>query len=191
MSLKSDVFLTKLDATGNILYSTFLGGSQADTVQGMAIAEDNSIYLAGLTTSPNFPTTSDAYDNIYNGTGSGVSSEGFITQIDLALETNPVYSSYFDYPSYPGGNIHNSINGIFLDADQKLILDVLGSDGSTGHTFYFLRFDKEAEEVDFAIPVPGYTTGYIREMKYALIQCILQNIAMPISILIVMHLQAR
>ena len=52
-----DAFVVKLDAAGsNLLYSTFLGGTQPDV--GMAIAVDHAgqIYVAGTTGSTAFPT---------------------------------------------------------------------------------------------------------------------------------------
>jgi hypothetical protein len=55
--LGRDAFLAKLAATGGkILFSTYLGGSRNEA--GLAVARDGlkNIYVAGTTTSPNFPT---------------------------------------------------------------------------------------------------------------------------------------
>ena len=56
-----NVFVAKLDAGGNRVYETFLGGSGFD--QGLAIQVDaaGNISLAGTTTSLDFPTTVGAY----------------------------------------------------------------------------------------------------------------------------------
>jgi Calx-beta domain/Carboxypeptidase regulatory-like domain/Beta-propeller repeat len=57
---EADAYVTKLNASGSaILYATFLGGSAPD--HGTCIAVDNagSIYLAGLSSSANFPLTPD------------------------------------------------------------------------------------------------------------------------------------
>ena len=63
-----DVFVTKLNATGAALaYSTYLGGSNQD--EGFAIRVDSTgnAYVAGLTNSTNFPTTSGAFQTALGG----------------------------------------------------------------------------------------------------------------------------
>lgn len=63
-------FLSKLDGTlSNLLASTFVGGSGVDIVTGIATATDGSVYATGQTTSssPDFATTSGAFDNSFNG----------------------------------------------------------------------------------------------------------------------------
>ncbi len=58
----SDAFVTKLkpDGTG-LVYSTYLGGSQPDIGQGIAIDSLGSAYVTGYTGSPDFPTTAGAF----------------------------------------------------------------------------------------------------------------------------------
>ncbi len=57
----TDVFVTKLDPDGNIVYSTYFGGSGADSAAGIAVGNDGSVYVAGTTGSPDFPVTKGAY----------------------------------------------------------------------------------------------------------------------------------
>ena len=57
----TDVFVTKLDTNGNIVYSTYFGGSGADNAVGMALGSDGSIYVTGTTDSADFPVTKGAY----------------------------------------------------------------------------------------------------------------------------------
>ena len=51
----SDVFVAKFDSSGNLVFSTFLGGSNND--EGLAIAVDSAgnSYITGYTASGNFP----------------------------------------------------------------------------------------------------------------------------------------
>jgi hypothetical protein len=52
----SDAWAAKLDATGSkLLYSTYLGGSGRERVAGVAIDAAGNAYIAGATTSPDFP----------------------------------------------------------------------------------------------------------------------------------------
>ena len=57
----TDVFLTKLDPRGNVVYSTYLGGTASETATGIAVGSDGSAYLAGVTSSTDFPVTKGGY----------------------------------------------------------------------------------------------------------------------------------
>jgi hypothetical protein len=50
-----DVFLLKLDSKGKIVYSTLLGGSKNDESTSMAVVDDGTVYVGGVTMSPDFP----------------------------------------------------------------------------------------------------------------------------------------
>lgn len=58
-----DVFVTKLDPDGNTVYSTFLGGVDYDQVAAMAVTPEGAVYIAGQTSSPDFPLTPGAYSS--------------------------------------------------------------------------------------------------------------------------------
>ena len=52
----NDGFITKLNPSGSsLVYSTYLGGSDADFIQAVAVNSAGNAYLAGYTTSANFP----------------------------------------------------------------------------------------------------------------------------------------
>jgi hypothetical protein len=58
----SDAFVTKLNSTGDALvYSTLLGGSGVEYVQGMRVNAAGQAFVVGPTSSPDFPLTSDAF----------------------------------------------------------------------------------------------------------------------------------
>jgi hypothetical protein len=55
----ADAFVSKLDPAGtNLVYSTFLGGSDTDQGTAIAVDGDGAAYVTGNTSSPNFPTVS-------------------------------------------------------------------------------------------------------------------------------------
>jgi hypothetical protein len=82
-----DVFVTKLDSSGSIVYSTYIGGNESD--YGYDIAQyDNCAYVVGDTFSSNFPVSDDAYDQSLNGT-----RDAFVTKLD-SLGQGVVYSTY-------------------------------------------------------------------------------------------------
>jgi hypothetical protein len=50
-----DVFASKFDGAGQLLYSTFLGGDNSETGNAIAVDGAGRFYVAGLTISRNFP----------------------------------------------------------------------------------------------------------------------------------------
>lgn len=63
-----DAFVTRIDAGGAALtFSTLLGGSAYDVGKAVALDGTGNIYVAGTTSSLNFPTTAGAYDVVANG----------------------------------------------------------------------------------------------------------------------------
>ncbi len=58
---RGDGFLAKFDGTiGGLLYSTYLGGSGADSVPALAIAPGDGVFIVGSTGSADFPVTQNA-----------------------------------------------------------------------------------------------------------------------------------
>lgn len=52
-----DIFLTKISPTGaSLIYSTYLGGSSWENGMGIAVDDENAVYLTGTTDSKDFPT---------------------------------------------------------------------------------------------------------------------------------------
>ncbi len=110
-------FLLELDPNGEELFASMIGGSGSE--QGTAIAVSGSgVFVAGQTTSSDFPTTSGANQGTYGGSGTAVTQvptrpttlngDGFVLAIS-ALSSNPAlsFSTYFgvggdDYPSSIG-----------------------------------------------------------------------------------------
>jgi gliding motility-associated-like protein len=70
----TDVFITKYNPTGTqMLWSTFIGGgnntSGTETVHSMICDLDDNLYFFGATSSVDFPTTANAFDQTHNGGG--------------------------------------------------------------------------------------------------------------------------
>jgi hypothetical protein len=72
-----DAFLTVMNLDGDLLYSTYLGGSEGDTAIGIAGAGNGVVYLAGRTFSDDFPTTPGTAQL---GANEGLS--GFVAKLD-------------------------------------------------------------------------------------------------------------
>jgi len=125
----SDALLSVINPAGNsasdLLYATFLGGSSFDYGTGLAV-EDGKAYVMGVTLSPDFPTTKDAFSTDYNNyldtflsvidpSGNGTSDLLYSTFIggksddtggNVAVENNTAYvvghTTSSDFPTTAG-----------------------------------------------------------------------------------------
>jgi MYXO-CTERM domain-containing protein len=89
----NDVFVTKLDATGAALaYSTFIGGTASDVAHAIAITPAGQAFVAGETTSMDFPTTPDAPQGAFGGG----TYDAFVATLDPTGHT-------LGYGTYLGG----------------------------------------------------------------------------------------
>ena len=81
---ESDVFIAKFDnGLKTLLASTLIGGEGGENAYTVLSDPRGYIFVAGYTSSKDFPTTDDAYDTEYNG-GSG---DAFILKMDKDLKT--------------------------------------------------------------------------------------------------------
>ncbi len=71
-----DSFITKLAANGSVLWSSYLGGAWDEYGHGLARDGSGALYVAGITDSPNYPTTNGAPQRTLAG-----NEDGFITRI--------------------------------------------------------------------------------------------------------------
>jgi hypothetical protein len=115
-----DAFVSKLAASGaSLAYSTYLGGSggiigSPESGNGIAVDSGGSAYVAGVTSSPNFPTLA-ALQTGHAGGG----LDAFVTKFTPA-GTTLVYSTY--------------IGGIGLDTATAITVDSLGTAYVAGNT---------------------------------------------------------
>ena len=100
-----DAFVTKLDASGKIVYSTYLGGSSYDIAYSIAVDAQGNAYVAGTTASPNFPVTSGAFQT----SALGKSTHGFVAKL------NPSGSALI-YSTLVGGSGSENVAAIRVDA---------------------------------------------------------------------------
>ncbi|MHB0878004.1 MAG: SBBP repeat-containing protein [Anaerolineae bacterium] len=114
-----DAFVLKLGPAGNtILYSTLLGGSNADYGRAVAVDAAGNAYVAGQTASADFPVTAEGFGPAFGG---GTFGDGFVAKLSPAGDTL-VYSGYI------GGSGEDWATGLSVDPAGSVY--VVGQSGS-------------------------------------------------------------
>jgi hypothetical protein len=111
-----DGFVTKIHSSGTfIIYSTFVGGSDRDTVTGLAVDASGSAHVAGFTGSSNFPSV-----NALQGDAGGY--DAFVTRLSPS-------GSAIIFSTVLGGSGQDLAWGLALDSRGNVY--VTGEAGST------------------------------------------------------------
>jgi len=106
-----DAFLVLVSDDGReIPYATFLGGKGDETVTGMVRTSSGFIWVAGWTTSRDFPVTQDALQTEFTGRA----SSGFLAC--FGAKGKIVYATYLG----SGGNV--AINAMAIDSKGNLVV---------------------------------------------------------------------
>ncbi len=110
-----DGFVAKINPTGSsLIYSTYLGGSQEDHVNGIALDASGDAYLTGQTNSSNFPVQG-GFQPQYTAASCGSALSSFPCFESFVSELNSTGSALV-YSSYLGGTAASYGSGIALDA---------------------------------------------------------------------------
>jgi len=114
----TDAFVAKLDPSGShLLFSSFLGGSDYDYGNAIAVDQYGNIYVTGSTQSTDFPTANPIQSG-YAGNG-----DAFVAEIspNLASASQLIYSTY--------------LGGSSADSGQGIAVDLGGNAYVTGFTY--------------------------------------------------------
>ncbi|MBP7849371.1 MAG: gliding motility-associated C-terminal domain-containing protein [Lentimicrobiaceae bacterium] len=109
-----DIAISKYDTTGSFLvYSTYLGGSGTDVPSSLVVNNSNELVLLGTTGSSNYPVTSGAYDQTFNGGLSYTLSAmlQFPNGADIILSRFNVDGTQLLSSTYFGGFGNDGLNG--------------------------------------------------------------------------------
>ncbi len=114
-----DAFITSLDGNGNIVYSTYFGGSADDYGRGIDVDASGNLYIGGHTHSYNFEVTPNAFQTEYQQ-----QSEAFVTKLDPTTNT-------LLYSTLIGGNHNDYVWRVELVSNDELVVG-----GNTGSTIF-------------------------------------------------------
>jgi len=102
----NDAFVAKYDPSGNLIYATYLGGSNNDAAMGIAVDASGNAYVTGYTSSTDFPTTPGSLQTA--NAGANGTNDASVTK--LSSTGTLVYSTYL------GGSANEGANGIAVDS---------------------------------------------------------------------------
>jgi hypothetical protein len=128
-----DIFLTKYDANGNVLWATTAGGVSADFASSIALDASGNIYMTGYFYSPVITfgsttlTNAGIYDiflvkyhangNVIWATGAGSTGDDEAFSVAVDASGNPYITGHFESPSITFGSytlMNAGIEDIFL-----------------------------------------------------------------------------
>ncbi|HEY6303506.1 MAG TPA: SBBP repeat-containing protein [Terriglobales bacterium] len=121
-STAQNIFISKIQpanfgtGTPELVYSTYLGGSGTDSLAGIAVDAKNDIYVAGTTSSTNFPTTSNAFQQ-----SPQTGTHGFLSVIGATYTSTspPVLVYNLSYSTYLAGNGADQVTGLAIDTSNQ------------------------------------------------------------------------
>jgi hypothetical protein len=114
-----DAFVMKFGSPGNLIYSTFIGGSSSESGRiGLGLDGNGAIYIAGATISRDLPVTADAYStslSTYDSQNQQGKGDLFVAKLSPG--------GGLTYCSYLGGpNGEEGLDGLAVDSGGNMYL---------------------------------------------------------------------
>ena len=106
---RTDAFITKLDANGQLVYSTYLGGNDFDGGAVIKVDDTGAAYVGGSTNSFDFPTVNPIQATY------GLRADGFITKLSPS-------GSQIVYSTYLGGADSETVADLAIDAQKNVFV---------------------------------------------------------------------
>jgi len=108
----SDAFIAKWNASGSLVYATYFGGYRDDAANAIAVDSSGAVYVAGTTSSTNFPLLNPVQSSF--GGGSGTVSDAFALKLEA--------SGGLGFSTYVGGSSNDLGQGIAVDSSNSAYL---------------------------------------------------------------------
>jgi len=153
--------VVKLDATGKLIWATYVTGTYGATAAGMAVDSAGNVIVAGTTNSSDYPVTPGAFQTAYTAAAPPLpppnlpfnsfigppNATGYVTKVN-ATGTGLLWSTYF------GGSFQDHITGMAVNPAGDIILS--GRAGSDDLVF--------ADTPDGCRPSPNQVLGFVARL---------------------------
>ncbi len=140
----SDAFVAKLNSSGALVYSTYLGGTLSEQANHIAVDTSGNAYITGSTSSTNFPTHTPIQ------AANAGASDAFVTKLNAA-------GSALAYSTYLGGSSVDTAFGIAVDGSGNAYV--------TGKT-YSNNFRKQSA-IQSVYGAGGSGTAFVSKLNAA------------------------
>jgi hypothetical protein len=151
----TDVFVSKFDRAGTLVFSTVFGGSSSERVNGMAVDAGGNIIVVGDTFSSDLPVVNPvqpAFHQGFCGEFGGICSDGFAAKLDPSGHSL-MFSTYLGTPSA------DSALDVAVDGAGNMY--VVGATESTFEGVTPIRgFSRGREAFVAKVPPAGGTFAY-------------------------------
>lgn len=117
----NDAFFAQFDAADHCNWSTYYGGTSAETCEGIAVDRNNDIYLCGSTSSGDFPFKWQGTTNGYIDSAIAGSGDAFMAKFNSI--GHRIWASYY------GGSSYDHFNEVLIDSLNNVYF--LGTTSST------------------------------------------------------------
>jgi uncharacterized protein (TIGR03437 family) len=120
-------YVAKLDATGKLIWGTYVTGTYGAIAGGMAVDSTGNVIVAGTTNSDDYPVTAGAFQTAYaagappfpvapgNSFSSPPPGTGYVTKVN-ATGTGLIWSTYF------GGSYSDSITAMAVSSTGEIFI---------------------------------------------------------------------
>lgn len=106
-----DVFIAKLSADGsNLLFSTFIGGNDSDSITAIELDSANNVYFSGQTESRDFPTTAGGYNRTHGG-----GEDVYVAKLSADGST-------LEFSTFVGGSVDDCYPLLALDSQNNIYI---------------------------------------------------------------------
>jgi hypothetical protein len=150
-----DAYLAKFNATGDLVYSTYLGGSGSDYGHGIALDSAGQVYVVGQSYSDDFPVTAGVFQprKAYSGPSF---PNGFIVKV-AAAGNSLIYGSYIGGRWCVRPGVSSCSGGLFAEGDgaTAVAVDAAGYAYIGGHSSSAVF-----PQVDAIQAMPDYISEY-------------------------------
>ncbi len=128
----TDIFIAMYNSGLSVLETcTYIGGSDVDILKDMKLDTAGNVYFVGRTESKDYPTTTNAFDTIFNGLGLISYGDMIISCLDRKLNE-------LKYSTFVGGDYDDIAIAFDFDMENNLVVTGVSDNGipSVGPQLY-------------------------------------------------------
>ncbi|MFX1346914.1 MAG: hypothetical protein ACFFAI_17590, partial [Promethearchaeota archaeon] len=116
------IFVTKFNSTGQIIFSTYLGGSSIEDPFGLTVNASGNIIISGRTGSHDYPTVKGLQNNYAGG-------------VDAIISIISPDGQTLEYSTFLGGNSWDTLHQVAVNSSNSIFACGIGDGFPTKNAF--------------------------------------------------------